>query len=280
MVRGDTGFPGADAQDDFLRARRKQTVRRLTRGLGGGDVDVILPFDEVVAELGRTGERDLGLQAVPLETIVGTVDRGKEFDRAFRPTSSQVRGRWERMANAMRRGESIPPVDLYRVGEVHFVRDGHHRVSVAGALGRRDIDARVVEVLTRVGADRSLTLADLPVKGHERLFRERVPLPPTRAVKVRLSDPWKYGALAEGVEGWGFRVMQHRGELMTREETANAWFEEEFVPVVEMLREAGLVGRRETDADAYERLGGVRYRLWRTMEWSEEVIERLRREAE
>ena len=279
MARGDTGFPGADAQDDFLRARRKQTLRRLTRGLGGGDVDVILPFDEVVAELGRTGEKDLGMQAVPLDTIVGTVDRGKEFDRDFRPTSSQVRGRWERMANAMRRGESVPPVDLYRVGDVHFVRDGHHRVSVARALGRRDIDAHVVEVLTRVGADRSLKLGDLPVKGHERLFRERVPLDSSRAVRVRLSDPWSYGALAEAVEGWGFRAMQERGTLMSREEVARAWFDEEFAPVVEMLREAGLIGRGETEADAYTRLGGVRYRLWRTTDWNEEIVERLRQES-
>jgi len=279
MARGDTGFPGADAQDDFLRARRRQTVRRLTRGLGGGDVDVILPFDEVVAELGRVGERDLGLQAVALDTIVGTVDRGKEFDRKFRPTSSQVRGRWERMANAMRRGESIPPVDLYRVGDVHFVRDGHHRVSVARALGRADIDAHVVEIQTRIGADKSLTLADLPLKGHERLFRERVPLPPEQAVRVRLTDPWKYGDVAEGVEAWGFRAIQDRGELMTREEVARAWFQEEFEPVVEMLRDAGLVGRGETEADAYERLGGVRYRLWRTMEWNEEIVERLSRET-
>ena len=278
MARGDTGFPGSDAQDDFLRARRRQTVRRLTRGLGGGDVDVILPFGEVVAELGRTGERDIGLQAVPLDTIVGTVDRGKEFDRGFRPTSSQVRGRWERMANAMRRGESVPPVDLYRVGDVHFVRDGHHRVSVARALGRADIDAHVVEVLTRVGADRSLKLADLPLKGHERLFRERVPLDPPRAVRVRLTDPWKYGQLAEGVEGWGFRVIQDRQELFSREEIARAWFEEEFVPVVEMLRDAGLIRRNETDADAYERLGGVRYRLWRTMDWNEDIVDRLTRE--
>jgi hypothetical protein len=183
------------------------------------------------------------------------------------------------MANAMRRGESVPPVDLYRVGDVHFVRDGHHRVSVARALGRRDIDANVTEILTRVGADRSLRVSDLPLKGHERLFRERVPLPPPQAVRVRLTDPWKYGDLAEGVEGWGFRQMQDRGELMSREEVARSWFDEEFVPVVEMLRDAGLVGRGETDADAYERLGGVRYRLWRTMDWSEDIIERLRREG-
>lgn len=272
----DTGFSGADASDDFLRARRRQTVRRLTRL--GGDVDLILPFDEVIAELGRTGERDIGLQVVQLSDIVGTVGRGNEFDRAFRPTSSQVRGRWERLAKAMRRGEAIPPVDLFKVGEVYFVRDGHHRVSVARALGRTDIDAHVIEVRTRVAAGRSLRVADLPPKGHERLFLERVPLPADRASRVTLSDPWRYGALAEGVEGWGFRVMQDRGELLDRGATARAWFEEEFVPVVEMLHEAELVGRTETDADAYTRLGGVRYRLWRTMDWNEDVIDRLRRE--
>jgi hypothetical protein len=273
-----TGFAGADASDDFLRARRAQTMRRIGTRLGRGDVDVILPFDEVVAELGRVGERELGLQTVPLDTIVGTVDRtGGGFDRQFRPTSSQVRGRWERIAGMMRRGEALPPISLYRVGEVHFVRDGHHRVSVARALERGDIDALVTEVLTRVGMERSLRMADLPLKGHERLFRERVPLRPTDAGHVNLSDPWKYGALAEGVEAWGFRAAQERPELLDRAALAKAWFDEEFVPVVSMLREAGLVQPNETAADAYERLGGVRYRLMRTMEWNEDVIQQLQR---
>ena len=272
----DTGFPQADASDDFLRARRSQSLRRMGRVLRDGDVDVILPFDEVVAELGRTGERELGLQNIDLDSIVGTVDRRTGFDRAFRPTSSQVRGRWERIAMLMRRGDPLPPILLYRVGEVHFVRDGHHRVSVARALGRSEIDAYVTEVLTRVGAGRSLRLADLPMKGHERLFRERVPLPPQLAAKVVLSDPWKYGDLAEGVEGWAFRAMQDRGELMDREEAAVEWYRGEFAPVVTMLRNADLIGRAETDADAYERLGGERYRLMRTVEWNEDVIRRLR----
>jgi hypothetical protein len=105
-----------------------------------------------------------------------------------------------------------------------------------------------------------------------------VPLPAEMAVRVRLTDPWGYGDLAEAVEGWGFRAMQDRGELLDRPTTAVCWFEQEFVPVTEMLRDAGLVKRGETDADAYHRLGGVRYRLWRTMDWNEDVVERLRRE--
>jgi hypothetical protein len=274
-----TGFSGADAQDDFLRARRAQSLRRLGR-MARGDVDVMLPFDEVVAELGRVSERNLGLQTVSLDAIVGSVDRqgGGGFDRQFRPTSSQVRGRWERIAGMMRRGDPLPPISTFKVGDVHFVRDGHHRVSVARALGRTDIDAMVTEVLTRVGANRSLRLSDLPQKGHERLFRERVPLPPTAAREVHLSDPWKYGDLAEGVEAWGYRVAQERPELLDRRELAQRWYEEEFVPVTAMLRDAGLIGAGETAADAYERLGGVRYRLMRTMDWNEDVIKRLRRQ--
>ena len=90
-----------------------------------------------------------------------------------------MRTRWERIAAAMRRGDPLPPISLYRVGEVHFVRDGHHRVSAARALGWHDIDGYVTEVLTRVGAGRELRMSDLPLKSHERLFRERVPLSPT-----------------------------------------------------------------------------------------------------
>lgn len=272
----ETGFPGADASDDFLRARRAQTLRSLGRRFGGSDVDVILPYDEVIAELGRIGERDIGLQNVALDSIVGTVGRqGGGFDRQFRPTSSQVRGRWERIAGAMRRGEPLPPVSLYRVGDAHFVRDGHHRVSVARALGRPDIDGFVTEVRTRIGAGRTLRMADLPLKGHERVFRERVPLPREAAPAVVLSDPWAYGALAEGVEAWGFRAAQERPTLTDRAELAAAWYEEEFVPVVAMLREAGLVSATETDADAYTRLGGERYRIMRTFAWNDEVIRRL-----
>jgi hypothetical protein len=278
-VPSDTGFPAADAQDDFLRARRRATLAKLAHRLARepGDVDVILPFDEVVEALGRVGERNLGLQTVPLESILGTVDRTTGFDRQFRPTTSHVRVRWERIANAMRRGEPLPPISLFRIGEVHFVRDGHHRVSVARALGFKEIDAYVTEVITRVGAERTLRLGDLPLKSHERIFLERVPLPARARDRVRLSNPWEYGKLAEGVEAWGFRLMQERAEMFDRPATARIWFDEEFGPVVEMLREAAMLGKG-TEADAYMRVAEERYRLMRTHEWSPEVLARIRGE--
>lgn len=273
----DTGFPAADAQDDFLRVRRRQVMSRLARRVARepGDVDVILPYDEVVAALGYLEESYVGLKTVPLDAILGTVDRAKGFDRQFRPTTARVRARWERIANAVRRGEPMPPISLFQIGQVYFVRDGHHRVSVARALGRTDIDAYVVEVRTRVGADRTLHVDDLPKKSHERVFHERVPLPSRARGRIAVTDAWDYGVLAGAVEAWAFRLMQDRAEFLDRGAAARLWFDEEYEPVVEMLREAEMLGDG-TETDAYLRVSKERYRLMRTHEWSEDVLARVR----
>jgi hypothetical protein len=272
-----TGLPRADAQTDFGRARRQRALARLAARLRRepDDVGLILPFEEVVEALGREGERSLGLQTIPLDSIVGTVDRAREFDRSFRPTSPRVRRRWEGIALAQRTGTSMPPIDVYRIGDLHFVKDGHHRVSVARAQGRDTIDAYVTEVLTRVGLDRDIRLGDLPLKSHERLFFERVPLPPELRRRIQPSERSAYAKLAEGVEAWGFRYIQTTGELHSREEIALAWFHGEYEPVVEMLNEAGL-SHSGTDTDAYIAVVTLRYMLLRTHEWDEGVLDALR----
>jgi hypothetical protein len=271
-----TGSPGVDAQHDFLRVRRRATLSRLIARLHGepDDVGVVLPFEEVVEALGFVSERSVGYEVVPLDVIVGTVDRGRDFDRRFRPTSGRVRNRWEQIATAMRRGDSMPPVDLVRVGEICFVRDGHHRVSVARALGRTDIDAHVTEVVTRVDASRAIKLTDLPMKSHERVFFERVPIPEDARSEIVLSDPWEFAVLAEAVEAWGFRAMRDRGELLDREATAALWLQTEYRPVVAMLREAEMI-RGSTETEAYMRIAAERYRLLRTHTWSDEVLQRV-----
>ena len=205
------------------------------------------------------------------------MDRTRDFDRRFRPTSRRTRKRWERMATAARRGESFPPIDVYRIGEVHFVKDGHHRVSIARAQGLPDIDAYVTEVQTELGADRTITLRDLPLKSHERLFFERVPLPAEARERIKLGDEEQFAMLAEQVEAWGFRLIQELREPLDRDEVARRWFDDEYVPVVELLREADLIGKR-TETEAYMKVAGLRYMLLRTHEWDEQVIERLREE--
>lgn len=274
--RLSTGMPNVDAQSDFLRARRHAAMSRLVARLRGepDDVGVTLPYEEVIRALGFLSERSIGLQIVPIGAIVGTVDRTRDFDRSFRPTSRRLRSRWEQIATAMRRGESMPPVDLLKVGEIYFVRDGHHRVSVACALGRADIDAYVTEVVTRVDAESAIKLTDLPLKSHERVFFERVPLPEDARAEIVLSDPWDFAMLAEGVEAWGFRAMQEHGELLDREQTAGLWLEQEYRPVVATLREAELL-QDTTETEAYMRVVSERYRLLRTHAWNDGVLERV-----
>ena len=276
--RRSTGMPTVDAQSDFSRALRRNHLARLAGRLRRepDDIEVVLPYEEVIEALGFVSKRSLGLQVVRLDSIIGSVDRTRDFDRSFRPTTGRVRQRWERIDAAMRRGESMPPVSLLRIGEIHFVEDGHHRISVARALGWDVIDAFVTEVLTRVGASRTILLSDLPFKSHERLFWERVPLPPAVRDELRLSDPWDYAKLAEGVEAWGFRAMQARQEFLDRASVAQLWWKEEYQPVVALLREARLLGSG-TEADAYLRVADERYRLLRTHEWSKDVVNRLAR---
>jgi hypothetical protein len=276
-MRRDTGFPVADAENDFLRARRRQVMSRLAAWLRRepDDVNIMLPFHEVVDALGMVSEKRLGLQSIRLDSIVGSVDRTRDFDRRFRPTSGRVRERWQRLALAARRGENLPPIEVYRIGELHFIIDGHHRVSVAHALGLSVIDAYVTQVITRVNSAGIRYRGDLIVKDYRRLFLERVPLTGEARAAVVLSDPWDYAQLGEHVEAWGFRLMQDTGQFLDRPEVARRWYADEYTPVVGMLRQADMIGDR-TETEAYMWVAAERYRLIRTHRWDPDVINAVR----
>jgi uncharacterized ParB-like nuclease family protein len=89
------------------------------------------------------GSHHNGLRAIPLDRIQGSEGRCRDFDATFHPLNGRNRERWTHIAAAMLRDEALPPVDLIEVDGVYFVRDGHHRISVAQALGRQAIDAVV-----------------------------------------------------------------------------------------------------------------------------------------
>jgi hypothetical protein len=269
--------PQMAAESDFTRERRRRALSLIAARLRAGpdDVSPMLPFEEVVGALGRKSESDLGVKEIPLDSIVGTVDRQTgTFDRSFRPATANVRGRWERIAAARRRGEVMPPIDVYRIGELYFVQDGHHRVSVARALGDTVIEAHVRLVRTRLGAGRELRFRDLPLKQHERVFHERVPLPPDARARIKLSDEWRYAQLATLVESWGFRASHDREHLMSREEMAAEWFKEEYEPVVRVLDDSKL-GGTGTETERYLRVAMLRFLLLTTHDWNDEIIERL-----
>jgi hypothetical protein len=273
----DTGFPSADAENDFSRQRRRAELARLSAWLTRqpADVNTVLPFDEVVAALGKTGETFLGLTVVDVSTIVGSVDRTRDFDRYFRPTSARIRERWQRLAAAQRRGESVPPVQLYRVGHMHFVIDGHHRVSIAIARHFEQIDAYVTEIHTRISPDGINARADLVMKDHRRLFLSRAPLEGAQREAISFEDPFDYAELAENIEAWGFRLIQETGTFMSRAEVARRWFGEEYLPVVRMARRAEILPDVTSDAELYMWLACERYRLVRRHIWDEDIIDEL-----
>jgi hypothetical protein len=271
-----TGQPREDAKIAFDKERRRRALSRLASRMRfeADDVSHMLPFEEVVAALGATSRHAAGEQVIPLDSIVGTVDRRRgDFDRSFRP-SPNTRGRWERIAEARKRGEAMPPIDVFRIGDLYFVQDGHHRVSVARGMGDKDINANVVDVRTKLGANRELQMSDLPLKAHERVFHERVPLPPELRKRIELSDEWRYAQLATLIESWGYRASLERERLLPRREMAQLWFEEEYVPMVDMLREAG-IGGGGTETERYLRVAMLRFLLLQRHDWTDDLAERL-----
>ena len=181
------------------------------------------------------------------------------------------------MAAAIRGGTEMPPISVYRIGEVHFVRDGHHRVSVQLALGRTEIDADVIEVQTKIDACDCLSLADLPLKAHERVFFERVPLSPEARPRIVVSDASRYGQLADTIEAWGYRRERQRDERLSREQLAATWLAEEYDPVVATLGELGLC-RTHPQTDAYLCVATERYRLLHSTDWTDHIWDELAQE--
>ncbi len=228
----------------------------LAARLLGKDADdrKALPFQAVVDALGVVSESSVGVRVIPIDRIVGSVDKVRDFDPKFRPRSGDSRRRWERIAEAARRGEPLPPIDVYQVGEMYFVRDGHHRVSVFRALGLAEIEADVRLVQTLVEPDDVHAHSDLSDQELRRLLMQRVPVGKTAGRTLVLSDPQQYPCLAEVMEAWAGRLMFDEGGLLTRAEAAVRWYEEEFTLATELIREGNLMAKGETPADAYLRL--------------------------
>ncbi len=266
--------PRVDAETDFQRVRRHQVLSRLAGKLRQDmqSATETLSFDEVVDALGRRGERGLGVQLIPLEQIVGSVDKVRDFDRRFRPTSDRSRQRWEALAAKSRMGEYLPPIDVYKLGNLYFVRDGHHRVSVARALGATEIEAAVTEIDTVVSTEGIGGRRDLDGKNWGLRFLKRVPLTGERRAEINCTVPADYHRLAEMVEAWASRKMHEESAYFDKATMAERWFDEEYTPVVQLMDAAGVRGPNETGADAYIRVAAERYRLIREHDWNTGVM--------
>ncbi|HVW42327.1 MAG TPA: hypothetical protein VHC18_13340 [Amycolatopsis sp.] len=234
--------------DELWRRGYLAQLKSLLAARRPGELEII-PLEEAVAALGKQSEHDEGRREVPVTAIVGTIARIGDFDREFRPRNRTLRNRWEALAATC---AQLPPVSLVRLGELYFVADGHHRVSVARAKERETIEASVHSICTIACAHRCLTLADLPSKAAERMFLERVPLPDDVRTGLWLDEPAQWLRLAESAEAWGFR-----NNLRDRCTLAQRWWVEEVLPVVAQLRARGIC-LPPRDVEAYVRALAVR----------------------
>lgn len=237
------------------------------RGTGG-----LMPLDDALGALGGDGVMGRRFAEVPLSQIVGTAARACDFDAEFKLVNRQLRDRWHSVASMLDRG-SEPPVDLVRLGELYFVVDGHHRVSVARARGWPVVPAQVVQICTIAYAMGCLRLAHLPSKAAERRFLDRVPLPAGLRADLWLDEPANWSRLADAAESWAFRRALDGRPFTDREELAGVWWQEEVLPVITRLRDAGkCVDLRDVETYAVA-LATRDHHGWHA--WPEDLPERV-----
>ena len=211
-------------------------------------------FDEVKGALGAVSQAYLGMREVPVSQIVGSVGRHRDFDRAFLPSKPDLGTRWRRIDEIMDRGEELPPVSLYKIGDVYFVQDGNHRVSVARQRGVEMLDAEVIELRSRVPLGSALTARDLLHKLEHRHLLERLPFDRVLPeIKVQFSDVSDYRKLATYVEAHGFRLSQLWRRYVSPEEVLGDWYEYGYRPIAEMIREERILDAfpDRTELDLY-----------------------------
>lgn len=236
---------------DFRRARFRSLLHALRSALSGHSRD-LLAFDEVREKLRLGGPVYRGVQAVPVDKILGSVNRYRDFDRLFLPTQSHTADRWRKVNRAWYQEISLPPVQLYKVGEVYFVVDGNHRVSVARDRGQTFIDAEVREVAARVPVTADLRPEDLERLGARVEFLQRTEidrlLPDARIEPTILGG---YDRLIEHIAVHRYYMAIERGHAVSEDEAVVHWYETLYQPTVSFLERSGILrelpGRTATD---------------------------------
>jgi len=214
----------------------------------------LLPFDEIRSKLPLRGQHDIGLQQIPLNQIIGSVGRYQDFDRAFLPRRNNIRTRWENIDSAQLRDIVLPPIDVYKIGEVYFVKDGNHRVSVARERGQYFIDANVVEIESAVPIDSVKDIDEL-LRNQQRVkFLEQTHLNDLWPdANVEFTVPGGYERLLEhiSVHRW-FMGEKRRGPVSYLDAVAD-WYDQVYMPLIKVIRDNHILNDfpSRTEADLY-----------------------------
>lgn len=229
-------------QEEFERARRQGFFRSVLDLFRGKPAE-LLSFEDVRARLRLHEELYRGVQDIPLDKIVGSVGRYHEFTRAFFPKERVDQMRWSRVYAQAMTMEGLPPIEVYQVGDVYFVRDGNHRVSVARRLGATMIEAEVIELPSPIGLrpdasghqldDAALYVEFLQRTGLARLGPNIIPL--------HLSETSRYDDLLGHIKlHQSVRECKMQAPL-TFEAAARDWYDNVYAPVIDPVCEYNIL---------------------------------------
>ena len=238
---------------DYSRVRFKAFLNNVWTSLSG-QPNRLLSYDDVKEKLHIGGPIYRGVQTVRVDQIAGSLNRYHQFDRAFLPTQDDTSERWQSINRAFYQDVSLPPVVLYKVGQVYFVVDGHHRVSVAREQGQEFIDAEVRECATRVNITPTLKPEDLEILEDKVHFLERSGLDQLRpGVNIKLTIPDGFDRMLEHIAVHRYFMGLDQKRDISEQEAVTDWYDTVYSPIVKIIRESEIIKEfpGKTEGDLY-----------------------------
>ncbi|MBC8099984.1 MAG: hypothetical protein H7Y11_11125, partial [Armatimonadetes bacterium] len=245
MMEGMSKFQGLR-----MRAFWQEMISHLR-----GKSTELLSFEDIRTRLRLHEESYRGLQNVPLAQIVGSVGRYRDFTSSFLPRSNKMQERWSRVYAVANSMTGLPPIELYKVGDVYFVRDGNHRVSVARELDAETIEAHVTELATAVEFRPGMTEEEIDIAATHAGFLEETGLSRTRIhhQPLNLTEASRYADLMGHVYTHQALMQQTEKREVGLEEAAADWYDHIYRPAITLIRKYGIMQQisDRTEADLY-----------------------------
>jgi len=213
----------------------------------------LLSLDDVTRRLPSTSRSYVGVRAVPVDRVVGTLDRSGAFDAQFRPVLPDSQARLQSLARAFPDG-TFPAINVIEFGGDYFVVDGHHRIWLARQRGMDFIDAEVTRISTPFQLPPDVDLPTLIHTEQKLRFLDGSGLGRARpTADITFSRIQGYPELLEVVHAHAHALCVAAGRLLPAEETAGQWYDAEYVPGVAALRHEGVdrLYAYKTDADLW-----------------------------
>jgi hypothetical protein len=242
-----------ESASEYTAARKKAFMEEWLNFFTGRPND-LLSFEEVKQNLRLQDSAYRGLQEIELDKIVGSTGRYRDFTRTFLPKTDETEQRWRRIDAIVHDLQGFPPIEVYKVGEVYFVRDGNHRVSVAKQHGATTIEAYVIEYKTSVPITKDDDLDDILLKLEQTDFFNKTHLNELKPDhNVTFTEPGRYRLVEEHIAFHKYlREVECSCEISYKE-AVGSWYDNVYMPIVERIRGNNTLQNfpERTEADLY-----------------------------